>query len=216
MVGDGRVSPAQAASGIAGLVLAGGRGQRLGGVDKGLVAWRGEPLAARALRRLAPQVDEVWISANRHLDAYRTLGAPWHAGVVRDGDDAFAGPLAGLAAGLAAARRPWLVCVPCDVPHFPLDLVARLQHGRGAAPMAIAAAGPAGAERLHPVFALVPRERLPALLDYLEGGGRRVAEWLRGQGAATVRFDDARAFDNLNTPEELQAAAAAPGPQRGA
>ena len=111
---------------ITGLVLAGGLARRMqdgrSDVDKGLVRFRGEAMVEHVLRRLAPQVDRLLINANRNQAEYRRYG---HA-VVADEIAGYAGPLAGLHAGLQTATTEWVVTVPCDSPFFPQDLVARL------------------------------------------------------------------------------------------
>lgn len=186
---------------ITGVILAGGRGQRMGGVDKGLQLLRGRPLVAWVLERLAPQVDAVLINANRNGERYAAFGYP----VVPDRVAGFAGPLAGLHAALAAAETPWVVTVPCDSPFPPTDLVARLaaalEDDRGEPPeLAVART----VERLQPVFCLARRSLLPRLEAYLEGGGRRPGEWFASLAAREVSFDDeAGAFDNINTAEAL-------------
>ena len=187
---------------ITGLVLAGGRGSRLGGLDKGLQLLRGRPLVQHALQRLQPQVAALMISANRHLDTYRALGWP----VWPDADDDHAGPLAGLLAGLEHCDTPWLASVPCDTPGFPADLVERLAQGAAAADadLAIAATREDGALRSHPVFCLLRRELQPALQTSLLAGERKVGRWLSGQRCAQVLFDDAAAFFNANTAADLQ------------
>lgn len=190
---------------ITGLILAGGRGTRMGGSDKGLESFRGELLVSHAMRRLLPQVGSVMINANRHAVQYAALGAP----VVPDDFPGFAGPLAGLQAGLGRCATDLLVSVPCDTPLFPTDLVERLaaalDTGKGMAAIAVTD-GPAGKQR-HPVFCLLRRAALPALDDYLKGGGRKVGEWLQAIGCAEARFDDDAAFTNLNTRDELDALA---------
>lgn len=186
---------------ITGVILAGGRGQRMGGVDKGLQLLHGRPLVAWVLERLAPQVDAVLINANRNGERYAAFGYP----VVPDQVADFAGPLAGLHAALAAARTPWVVTVPCDSPHPPADLVARLaaalQDDRsGKAELAVART----AERLQPVFCLARRSLLPRLEAYLASGGRRPGEWFASLAVREVSFDDeAAAFGNINTLEQL-------------
>lgn len=186
---------------ITGLVLAGGRGMRMGGADKGLELFRGEPLVHHALRRLQPQVGSVMVNANRHLDRYATLGIT----VLPDEVSGFAGPLAGLHAGLAHCGTDFLAAVPCDTPMFPADLVGRLSSalasGHGMA--AIAVTQGAGGKQRHPVFCLLRRSALPSLDAYLKGGGRKVGEWLDAVGCAEAHFDDEAAFTNLNTREEL-------------
>ena len=186
---------------ITGLILAGGRGQRLGGVDKGLQPWRGLPLVDHALARLAPQVAEVVVSANRHLPDYAGRGVR----VLADASDDFPGPLAGILAGLRAATTPWLAVVPCDSPRLPLDLVERLAGGLAASPGAVVERADG---RLEPVCCLLSTALADDLADYLGGGGRKVAGWVAGH-ATPVRFDrpeDAVAFANLNTPDDLESA----------
>lgn len=184
--------------GISGLVLAGGRGSRMGGRDKGMVAFRGRPLLDYVLAALRPQVDEILISANRNLAWYRETGCR----VVPDADGEFAGPLAGILAGLRAARTPWLAVVPCDGPLVPPDLVARLraalrEHG---APIAAAHDG----ERLHPTFALVPVRLADALEEYLRSGRRKVSAFYSDNDFVAVDFSDRpQAFLNVNTPEDM-------------
>lgn len=193
---------------ITGLVLAGGRGMRMGGADKGLELFRGEPLVLHAMQRLRPQVGTVMINANRHLDRYASLGVPVVADAIAD----FAGPLAGLHAGLSRCTTDFLASVPCDTPLFPGDLVhslaIALDDGKGMAAIAVTD-GPGGRQR-HPVFCLLKRSALPLLDDYLKGGGRKVGEWLDAIGCAEAHFDDGAAFTNLNTREELEAVARRP------
>lgn len=190
---------------ITGLILAGGRGTRMGGSDKGLELFRGEALVTHAMRRLQPQVGAMMINANRHIGQYAALGVT----VVPDDFPGFAGPLAGLHAGLARCGTDALVSVPCDTPLFPTDLVKRLaaalDAGDGMAAIAVTD-GPAGKQR-HPVFCLLRRSALPSLDDYLQAGGRKVGEWLEAIGCAEARFDDDAAFTNLNTRDELDALA---------
>jgi molybdenum cofactor guanylyltransferase len=194
---------------ITGLVLAGGRGQRMGGADKGLQILHGKPLAAHVLARLAPQVDALAISANRNRDAYAALGAPWHASVLADTLPDFPGPLAGLLAGLRAARTEWLLTAPCDSPWLPADLAARLghaalAHGEAGADIVTATTRNAEGEvSLHPVFALVRTSLADDLAAFLEAGERKVRAWYARHTAAEVAFDDERAFYNINSLQEL-------------
>ena len=184
--------------GVTGVVLAGGLGRRMGGVDKGLVNFRGQHLARLVADRLAPQVDELLINANRNADAYAAFGYP----VIGDTFPDFAGPLAGLHAALAAARQPLVATAPCDSPFLPPDLVARLHQALVAADADLAVAVADG--RLHPVFCLCRREVLPSLTAYLAAGGRKVMEWQAGVRRMEVPFADAHAFSNLNTPDDLR------------
>ncbi len=187
---------------ITGVVLAGGRGSRMGGVDKGLQPYRGLPLVQHALQRLAPQVGALMINANRHLDVYAAFGVPVQPDALPD----YPGPLAGLATGLAHCRTPYLVSVPCDSPHFPADLVARLAAGLAAhgAEIAMARAVEHGAARLQPVFCLLRADLLPGLHDFLQRGQRKVEHWTATHRCAIVDFDDAAAFFNANTPADLE------------
>lgn len=182
---------------ITGLILAGGLGRRMGGRDKGLQPFRGRPMAAWAIERLAPQVDRLLINANQNLDAYAAFGHP----VVADRIGGFAGPLAGLHAGLSACDTPLLVTAPCDSPFLPRDLVARLRAAREAAGADLAVARTA--DQPHPVFSLVRREVLDGLTAFLESGGRKVDAWYAALRVAEVPFEDEQAFANINTLEEL-------------
>ena len=191
------MAPVPARDALTGLILAGGRGQRLGGVDKGLQAWRGLPLVDHALARLAPQVRVVMISANRHAADYAARAAR----VLADASDDFPGPLAGILAGLRAASTPWLAVVPCDSPQLPMDLFARLAHGLGDASGAVVQRG----GRLEPVCCLLSTALADDLERYLAEGGRKVEGWV-SRHAAPVPFDrpeDAAAFANVNTPADL-------------
>jgi molybdenum cofactor guanylyltransferase len=185
---------------ITGLVLAGGLGRRMGGVDKGLQAFRGEPMVAHVIRRLAPQVESLLINANQNIERYGAFGHP----VVVDAIGGYAGPLAGLHAGLTACRTPLLVSSPCDSPFLPADLVARLHDAlvRDGAELAVARTG----AQVHPVFSLVHRHVLPGLTEFLDGGGRKIDYWYGALKVVEVAFDDQPdAFANINTLNELAA-----------
>jgi molybdopterin-guanine dinucleotide biosynthesis protein A len=191
---------------ITGLVLAGGRGTRMGGADKGLQNFRGIPLALHTLLRLGPQVGEVMINANRNLSAYEAFGAP----VWPDGIADYAGPLAGFLTGLERCETGYLVSVPCDTPLFPQDLVARLAEAleREDAEIAMAAAREEdGSVRTQPVFSLLRRELLESLVRFTHGGGRKIDAWTVQHRTVVVPFDrpgdDPSAFFNANTLAEL-------------
>ena len=184
---------------VSGIVLAGGRGRRMGGVDKGLQPLHGKPMAAWVLERLAPQVDEIIVNANQNLDAYARFGHH----VVPDAIGGFAGPLAGLHAGLSVAAHPLAVTVPCDSPFLPPDLVARLRDALGASDLAVAKTG----DQPHPVFSLVRRAVRAHLEQFLSSGGRKIDAWYATLKVVEVSFDDeAEAFRNINTREELRQA----------
>jgi molybdopterin-guanine dinucleotide biosynthesis protein A len=168
----------------------------MGGQDKGWVTWQGRPLVQHVLDRLLPQVDTVIISANRNLERYRGLGYP----VVADdhaGHGEFAGPLAGMLAGLERADTPWVVCVPCDAPALPTDLVARLLASAGSGTAKVPALAVSAGHR-QPVFCLLPRTIAPQLAQALSAGEHRPTVFLENAGAREVPFDDASAFANIN------------------
>jgi molybdenum cofactor guanylyltransferase len=186
---------------ITGLVLAGGRGSRMGGVDKGLQNFKGLPLALHTLLRLQQQVGSVVINANRNLGAYEAFGAE----VVLDTPPDFAGPLAGFLSGLVNCPTPWMVAVPCDTPNFPIDLAERLWQTVDSqqADIAYAVTLEDGQEQRHPVFCLMATRLADSLMQFMDGGGRKIDAWFAQHQAVGVRFDDAAAFANANTVEEL-------------
>jgi molybdenum cofactor guanylyltransferase len=187
---------------VTGLILAGGRGSRMGGVDKGLQNYRGMPLALHALLRLGPQVGHVMINANRNLGAYEAFGAPLWPDALPD----FAGPLAGFLAGLEQCETPYLVTVPCDSPQFPLDLVQRLAQALEAndAEIAMAATLQGGVMRTQPVFCLMKAEVMESLVRFTHAGQRKIDRWTALHRCVEVPFDDSNAFANANTMTELQ------------
>jgi molybdopterin-guanine dinucleotide biosynthesis protein A len=183
---------------ISGVMLAGGQGRRMGGVDKGLVELHERPMAQWVLERLAPQVDEVLINANQNTERYAEFGYP----VFPDEVGGFAGPLAGLHAALSRARHSLVVTAPCDSPFLPVDLVARLHDGltTNGADLAVAKTF----DQAHPVFCLCRREVLPHLTAFLESGGRKIDRWYETLKVVEVNFDDEEAaFRNINTREDL-------------
>ncbi len=194
-------------SSVTGLILAGGKGSRMGGVDKGLQAFRGKRLVDHVYERFAPQVGGIIINANQNHEEYKTFGVR----VVSDAIGGHAGPLAGLHAGLSVSRRPFLASVPCDSPFLPADLIERL-HKRideSGAELAVAKTG----DQPHPVFSLMRRTVLDHLADFLKGGGRKIDAWYATLNAVEVGFDDEpEAFSNINTREELRTWENAPPP----
>jgi molybdenum cofactor guanylyltransferase len=187
---------------VAGIVLAGGQGRRMGGVDKGLVPLAGKPMIEHVLARFAPQVDTVLINANQNLERYAGFGHP----VLPDAVGGFAGPLAGLHAGMTHASHALVATVPCDSPFLPEDLVARLAAALAAQGAQLAVAKTF--DQPHPVFCLVRRDVLPHLSAFLASGGRKIDAWYATLAVVEVAFDDeADAFRNINTADELAAAA---------
>jgi molybdopterin-guanine dinucleotide biosynthesis protein A len=191
---------------ITGVILAGGRGSRMGGVDKGLQNFNGMPLALATLMRLQPQVAEMMINANRNLSAYESFGVPVWPDVIPD----FAGPLAGFLTALEHCETSWLVTVPCDTPLVPTDLVERLAaaaHAEGADIAMAAAREEDGQLRTQPVFCLLGVHLLESLVKFTNDGGRKIDAWTARHKTAVVPFDKphdaARAFFNANTLAEL-------------
>ena len=211
---------------ITALILAGGRGARMGGADKGLQGLQGQPLVLHALSRLRQQSlppAQICISANRHRADYETLGVP----VLADSWPDFPGPLAGFLAGLTHCTTPWLLTVPCDTPHFPLSLCERLAHALLAqdADMAMVATPERDEHgkrylQVQPVFCLLRAPLAGSLQRFLQAGGRRILDWSAQHRTAVVAFDqpgdDPQAFANLNTLDALRAAHAVAGPHHAA
>lgn len=183
---------------VTGCILAGGRGLRMGGADKGLIAWQGKPLAQHMLERLKPQVARTVIVANRNLDRYQAFGVR----VLSDQQSGFLGPIAGLATALAICDTPYLVSVPCDTPNFPTDLVSRLQEGLEAAEADVAVTF--DGEQRQFLFALYRRELADAAEAALSGGERAVWRWHERLKLTEVVFANAAAaFANFNSKNDV-------------
>lgn len=184
---------------ITAVILAGGKARRMGGEDKGLIELGGRSLIEYIIAALRPQVDSIIINANRHHDAYAGYGLPVVADMLSD----YLGPLVGMASGMQATDRPWIVTVPCDSPFIPADLVATLSStlARQQADICVAHDG----ERMQPVFAMLRCDLLPDLLGYLEDGGRKIDLWYATHRLAIADFSgSADTFLNLNSPEDRQ------------
>lgn len=183
---------------ISAIILAGGRATRMGGIDKGITLLGKKALIAHVIARLAPQVDEIIINANREINTYKVFGYP----VLQDEIADYSGPLAGIQLGLKHAKFDYLLTAPCDTPLLPLNLAkqletALLQHG---ADIAVAASEGSA----HPVFCLCKKSVLPSLNDFLQKGDRKVSAWQKSLNYVEVNFNDCDdAFINLNTPEDL-------------
>jgi molybdenum cofactor guanylyltransferase len=187
---------------ITGTILAGGRGTRMGGEDKGLLRIGERTMVEHVIRALRPQVSDLFINANRNLEQYRAFGLT----VVTDFIDGYCGPLAGVASAMKVARTPWLLVVPCDSPFICASLARRL-HTAAIAENAEIAVARSTPDQLEPVFALIQRALLPALLDYLQAGDRKVDRWYAQHLMTTVEFSDFPAmFLNVNTPDQVRAA----------
>jgi molybdenum cofactor guanylyltransferase len=196
---------------ITGIVLAGGRGSRMGGVDKGLQSYKGTSLIKHTLLGLQPQVGQLLINANRNLDIYHAFGAEFSAEVLTDNLADFAGPLAGFLVGLQHCKTPLLMTVPCDTPRFPADLTSRLaealvqQHADIAM---VSSPDDEGILRHQPVFCLIRKELMESLQAFTLAGGRKIGAWAAQHKLARVDFnqahDDPKAFYNANTLQDLQ------------
>lgn len=184
---------------ITGVVLAGGMGRRMGGIDKGLRNYKSAPLALHAMMRLNGQVGSICINANRNIGVYEGFGVE----VICDTQPDYAGPLAGMHAALSNTTIPFLVTVPCDVPHFPLDLVQKLSEPfEKNVGLMLTVAATQG--RQHPVFCMMRSELLPSVEEFLRKGGRKIDAWYANIPHQAVEFNDESAFHNVNTLEELK------------
>ena len=184
---------------LSAVILAGGRGSRMGHSDKGLIMLAGRPLIAHVIERIAGQVAHIWINANRNLAEYQKYGYP----VITDQNDDFMGPLAGIASALSDAQTSYLLVCPCDTPHPPTDLAQRLYNTltEHDADIAVADDG----ERLHPVFCLIKTDLGSSLSEYLAQGGRKIDRWFDKLKTVRCDFSDkVDAFRNINTPEDLK------------
>lgn len=184
---------------ISAIILAGGRATRMGGMDKGLVTLQNKPLIQHVVERLEPQVDEIFINANREIETYLKFGYR----VLQDETDEFLGPLEGFNMGLQHAKYEYVLTVPCDSPLLPLDLTKRLLHGMTEARADIVVAS--SDENAHPVFCLMKKSVLPSLIEFLEAGERKVSAWQKSLNYIEVDFsDNSDAFINLNTFDDLK------------
>jgi molybdenum cofactor guanylyltransferase len=195
---------------ITGVLLAGGRGSRMGGLDKGLQLYNGMPLAKHAIQQLQPQVGTLLINANRNLDIYQTWGVQFFADVVVDELADFAGPLAGFLVGLKHCKTPFLVTVPCDTPRFPTDLVARLAEAllqNNADIAMVSSPDEDGILRHQPVFCLMRQGLTESLKAFTDTGGRKIGAWAAQHKLVRVDFnkdsDDPKAFYNANNLQDL-------------
>ncbi|MCW8988152.1 MAG: molybdenum cofactor guanylyltransferase MobA [Gammaproteobacteria bacterium] len=182
---------------ITAVILAGGKGSRLGGLDKGLVELNNKPLIQHLINRIQPQVSKIMISANRNLDIYKNLGFP----VYEDESNNFAGPLAGILKALQECESEWLLSVPADSPFIPTNLVLRLsQHSQN-----VKIVIPHDGENLHPTFALIHKSLEVSLKNFLNSGERKARAWMQQQPHSIVDFSDqTHAFININTEAELK------------
>ncbi|CAM3715839.1 molybdenum cofactor guanylyltransferase MobA [Polynucleobacter antarcticus] len=188
---------------ITGLILAGGRAQRMGGIDKGLIAFHNKPLIESAINRLQPQVDTILINANRNVTKYAHYGYP----VIMDETPDFSGPLAGFSMGLKNCKTPYLLTAPCDSPLLPTDLAERLlaELKAGDLDLVYASTKENGKVWAQPVFCLMRSHLETSLSAFLSKGDLKIDRWFTTLRSSTVVFEDVQAFANVNTPEELAA-----------
>lgn len=187
---------------VSAIILAGGRATRMNSIDKGLAKLQQQPLVQHIIQRLAPQVDEIFINANREIAQYETFNLP----ILQDENPDFIGPLAGFNLGLQHCKHDYLLTTPCDSPLIPADLVSRLMQSLVKENAAIAVAKSDG--HVHPVFCLMKKSVLPSLTDFIAQGNRKVSLWQKSLAYTEVLFDDCDdAFVNVNTVEELEALA---------
>ncbi len=187
---------------VTGIILAGGKARRMGGVNKGLVPFRGKPLIAHVLERFMPQVDSLIINANQDIDRYSRWGYP----VISDSIPDFAGPLAGFLAGMTAASTPLLATVPCDTPFLPSNLLQQLSLALDSGDFELATVRTG--QHLQPVFCLCKTSIRPSLSAFLQEGEHKVESWFERLRMVAVDFpDQSEAFANFNTLRELEAAA---------
>lgn len=192
------------ASNITGVIVAGGRGSRMEGLDKGLLDYAGQSLIAHVIERLAPQVGSILINANRHHERYAQFALPVFTDPELAPGEPFLGPLAGLLGAMQRVRTEYVLCVPCDAPLLPLDLAQRLAKQRDAAQAQVCVAHD-GARSQH-LFMLAATTLQSSLCDYLLRGDRKVELWLREVACAVADFsDEADAFYNINTLQDLNA-----------
>ncbi len=188
---------------ITGLILAGGRAQRMGGIDKGLIPFHGKSLIESAIARLKPQVQTIVINANRSITKYATYGYP----VIMDETPDFSGPLAGFSVGLKVCKTPYLLTSPCDSPLLPKNLAERLaaEMERGDFQLVYASSKEVdGKVWSQPVFCLMRSNLKDSLDQFLQKGDLKIDRWFKELRSSTVIFDDPQVFANVNTPEELK------------
>ncbi|MBE9516378.1 MAG: molybdenum cofactor guanylyltransferase [Proteobacteria bacterium] len=182
----------------AGVILAGGRGQRMGGEDKGTVTYKGRPLVEHVIAKLAPQLDQLVISANRNIDFYKQYDYP----VLADDIGDYWGPLAGIATAMKFCQSDLLLISPCDTPNLPDNLLQRLTDVMEEKRVDVVMAQ--DEDHLHPVITLVKCSLYDDLVAYLRRGERKAMKWMQSQNWAATRFpDQADCFANINSLDDI-------------
>jgi molybdopterin-guanine dinucleotide biosynthesis protein A len=187
---------------ITGLILAGGRAQRMGGIDKGLIPFHGKALIESAISRLKPQVSTILINANRSITKYSHYGYP----VVMDETPNFSGPLAGFSVGLKHCKTPYLLTSPCDSPLLPVDLAKKMAAQLENNDLELVFASSKeddGKIWSQPVFCLMKSDLNNSLDAFISKGDLKIDRWFKELRSGTVVFENPQAFANVNTPEEL-------------
>ena len=183
---------------VSGLILCGGQGRRMHGQDKGWVEITGKPMIEHVVDRFQPQVDELLINANRNIERYQRFNFK----IVEDIMEGYQGPLVGILSGMVVCENDFMVCIPCDCPFFPTDLVERmldLQQSSDADIVSVT-----DGERAHPVFALLKTNLVGSLKDYLQSDQRKIDRWYQQHNYQLVEYSpEHNYFDNINTPEQL-------------
>ncbi len=188
---------------ITGLILAGGRAQRMGGIDKGLIPFLGKPLIESVIAKLKPQVQTIIINANRNITKYASYGYP----VIMDEQPDFSGPLAGFSVALKHCKTSYLLTSPCDSPLLPSNLAESLiaEMERGDFQLVYASSKEAdGKIWAQPVFCLMRSNLQESLSSFLSKGDLKIDRWFKELRSSTVIFEDPQVFANVNTPEELK------------
>ncbi|MBU3594140.1 molybdenum cofactor guanylyltransferase [Polynucleobacter sp. 71A-WALBACH] len=189
---------------ITGLILAGGRAQRMGGIDKGLIPFHGKPMIESTITRLKPQVSTILINANRSITKYAHYGYP----VLMDQTPDFSGPLAGFSIGIKHCKTPYLLTSPCDSPLLPMDLAEKMAVELEDNNLELVFASSKEADGKiwsQPVFCLMKNSLQDSLDAFLSKGDLKIDRWFKELRSGTVIFENAQAFANVNTPEELTA-----------
>ena len=176
------------------IILAGGEGKRVGGQDKGLIKLKNKTLIQHVIHAIEPQVDEIIISANRHITTYQQYGYK----VIADASKQYQGPLAGIAAALPLCLHDWVLVTPCDMPFLPVNIIEKLSSYITNSHLCIAKVD----DRLQLVF-LLNKRLLPSIIQALKNDQRRLIQWVETQNPAIHSFSESHCFKNVNESKDL-------------
>jgi len=176
------------------IILAGGEGKRVGGADKGLIDYQDKPLVGHVIDIIAPQVDDIVISANRNTSRYQQYSVK----VISDDSERYLGPMAGISAALPHCQHDWVLIVACDTPFLPVDIVDNFFSARSKANLYIASSN----DRLHLVM-LVHKSLHGSINHALTHGQLRLMQWARSHQPEIVNFTDDVAFKNFNNHDDF-------------